>query len=220
MWLLCAKFYEQLTQLFASAVKRLTRQLTLEISMPDKRLPIDTTFIHTYHWQSPETDIHKALDIITSTEAHDPASCPAARRDYSHISYTLAGHPETPAEVLEHLALCITHPKILERIAANSNATKQTLKRLATDGRSEIRQAVAENSKIDQEIIELLVRDEHTDVRYALAENNSLPTEALLVLISDENPYVAHRAERTRTQHRRTSTSEMSTRRPSIRRVV
>ncbi|HEY9791695.1 MAG TPA: hypothetical protein V6D22_14925 [Candidatus Obscuribacterales bacterium] len=188
--------------------------------MPEKRLPIDTSFIHTYNWQSPETDIHKALDIITFTQAHPPATCPAARGDYSHISYTLAGHPETPAEVLEHLALCINHPKILERIATNANATKQTLKRLATDGRSEIRQAVAENSKIDLEIIELLVRDQHTDVRYALAENNNLPAEALLVLSSDENPYVAHRAERTRTLHRRGSTSELPPRRTGIRRVV
>jgi hypothetical protein len=189
--------------------------------MPDQRLPIDTSFIHTYNWQSPETDIDKALDIITSTEAHDSASCPAARGDYSHISYTLAGHPETPAEVLEHLALCTTHPKILERIAANTNAGKQTLKRLAKDGRSEIRQAVAENSKIDREIIELLVRDEHSDVRYALAENSNLPAEVLLVLISDENPYVAHRAERTRKQHHRPGTRrDLPPNQQSIRRAV
>lgn len=166
--------------------------------MPQHHSQPDISFIRQYNWSVPDEDINKALEIVSCDGKHKHEPCPAAREDYQRVSWALAAHPETPPAVLDHISTHSNHLKLLERIAANCNIGRDTLKRLARHQSSEIRQAVAEHHQLDDETVDLLKRDAHTDVRYSLAENHTVPPEILTELSADENPYVAHRAETTR----------------------
>jgi len=160
--------------------------------------PHDISFINQYNWSNSDEDIEKALEIMRCDDMHKHAKCPATRDNYHHVSWALAGHPETPPAVLDHMSTHTNHWKLLERIAANCALGNETLLRLALHPSSEVRQAVAEHHDLDREVIDILKRDDHTDVRYTLAENHTLPPDVLTELTVDDNPYVAHRADMTR----------------------
>jgi hypothetical protein len=161
--------------------------------MQNNQLPYDTSFVHTYNWRSPDRDITIALQIITGCREE----CPASSESNQDVSSVLAANPETPSAVLNHLAVCCKHIRILETIAGNCSTALETLQRLARHEASEVRRAVAENAKLDDKLLDELLSDSHIDVRYTLAENHSLPVEVLKVLCEDDNPYVASRADRT-----------------------
>lgn len=166
-------------------------------------LPYDTSFAYAFNWHEPELDLQKALNLLSLRldEQHDSANCPVSDREYEQIEVILASNPQTPPQMLDHLSLCVECPRILERVAGNPNAMADTLKRLATSSNTDVRYAVADNIvAADLETIQFLVRDGSTDVRFLLAENPNLPDEILEELAMDENPYVAYRAEMTRSR--------------------
>lgn len=63
----------------------------------------------------------------------------------------------------------------------------------------EVRIAIADNgSDLPIDLLRTLLSDNSADVRFAMAENHNLPIEIIDALCDDENPYVAHRANRTK----------------------
>lgn len=170
--------------------------------MPNNQLPYDTSFAYAFQWTRPEEDLKKALEILTALvdDQHDLKNCPAGNPDYHPINKVLASNPSTPAQVLAHIAQCVSCPQVLERIAGHPNTSAETLKLLAASEYYEVRSAVAENSTADIEILYMLAKDEHADVRFAIAENPNVPAAILQELVNDENPYVAYRAQVTLTR--------------------
>ncbi len=170
--------------------------------MPNNQVPYDTSFAYAYKWTEPEQDLDKALLILTIQidEQHDGAGCPAGKEDYWQIESLLASNPNTPSPVLDHISQCSQCPKVLERVAENPNVSLDTLNKLAQSEHTEVRSAVAENLNADTETMSRLVHDPHIDVRFSLAENPNLPMDVLEELCTDENPYVAYRAQVTRTK--------------------
>lgn len=170
--------------------------------MPNNQLPYDTSFAYAFQWNQPEEDLKKALEILTALvdDQHDLKDCPTGKPDYHPINKLLASNPSTPAQVLAHIAQCVSCPQVLERVAGHPNASADTLKFLAASEHYEVRSAVAENSTTDIEVLYMLVKDEHADVRFAIAENPNVPATILQELVNDENPYVAYRAQVTLTR--------------------
>jgi hypothetical protein len=161
----------------------------------------DTSFLHRYFWSRPDEDLPRALRIVNcQSSMHQGDLCPATDSDCQHINTVLAGNPHTPAAVLDHLAFCVENLSILQRVADNPATGIETLKRLACHECPQVRVAVAENGNVDIEILAMLVKDSEVDVRFTLAESHQLPQSILEQLCRDDNPYVAHRALRTRTR--------------------
>jgi hypothetical protein len=158
----------------------------------------NTSFVQTFNWTAGDSDIQKAMEIISAPSEHQGEPCVASSEDYYDVSKTLAAHPDTPANVLDHLSNCIGCPKVLERVASNASVHTDTLKKLANNDSIDVRRAVAENSNLDADTLHKLANDQHIDVRYTLAENPAAPLPVLEQLSSDDNPYVANRAEMTR----------------------
>lgn len=134
--------------------------------------------------------------------------------DVDRIRWTMAVNPNTPPIVLEKL----THvgvPRLLERIAENPRASKDTLDALARHENSDVRAAVAEHLNATEETLWLLATDECPDVRYRLAESYTVPSVILDALTEDSNPYVSYRAQTT-LRRREAKVSDSSTEWPSI----
>lgn len=158
----------------------------------------DTSFAEQFQWSEPDRDLGIVRSILAGH--YEGKACPAEQVENYHVLRLLAGNPVTPAEVLDHLAICVSDVRILERVATNPKSSTKALTMLARHNCNDIRSAVAENSNADIEIITLLAQDGHIDVRYRLAESHDLPGEILESLCEDENPYVANRAQMTRTR--------------------
>ncbi len=109
------------------------------------------------------------------------------------IALCIASDPETPTELLEHLAKT-DNERLLERIAEHPNLSPFLLEILASHPSPGVRAAVAENPNVTDDILMALCNDSHDDVRYSIAENPSMRPEVLANLIEDSNPFVAHRA--------------------------
>lgn len=109
------------------------------------------------------------------------------------LALCIACDPETPGEILEHLART-DNETLLERIAEHPNASPFLLEILASSPSADVRSAVAENPNVPDEILVELCKDDHPDVRYSIAENPGMSLDILSDLAEDNNPYVAHRA--------------------------
>lgn len=168
--------------------------------MQKNQLPYDTSFAYAYKWGEPERDLEKALQILTTIfdAEHAWAGCPAKDQENWQVVQLLACNPDTPTDVLDHIAKCVHSADVLERVAGNPNVSLETLKSLACFPNYQVRAAVAENLNADAETIRILLADACTDVRFCLAENPNLPLEILDELAMDDNPYVAYRAQSTR----------------------
>lgn len=173
----------------------------LEQSMQNNQLPYDTSFAYAFKWTQPE-HLDQALNILNTLvdDLHDCSDCPASKEEYTQIGAILASNPDTPTQVLDHLSKCANCPDVLERVAGNPNVDGSTLKRLAKCKHDMVRSAVAENLDADGDIVQALARDGNVDVRFALAENPNVAPEVLDELCNDENPYVAYRANMTRSR--------------------
>lgn len=166
--------------------------------MQTKKPPFDTSFAKDFHWTKPEHDLQIVMLILGGHTERE--TCPAGAAEHAEIQRLLASNPDTPSAVLDHMTKCVRSPKILERIAANPTTSVEALRWLARHECNDVRSAVAENTNADTETIMALAHDTHTDVRFRLAENHDLPSEILEILCTDENPYVAYRAQMTRTR--------------------
>lgn len=153
--------------------------------------------IRNFNWSTDE-EIRLAGEVINCIAEHSDERCPAGEVEYYRVSALLASNPLTPAAVLDHMSRYLNQPKLLERVAANTNSPSNTLKQLARNKSALVRAAVAEADNLDRETLWLLARDEDLDVRFTLAENYFVPLEILDELAADENPYVAYRAELTK----------------------
>jgi hypothetical protein len=158
---------------------------------------LNTNFINKYNWLD-EEELRLAEALAGCLQEHVSQGCPAESNEYHRVSVLLASNPLTPAQVLDHMSRYLNRTQVLERVAANSNSTVSTLKKLAQHESPHVRSAVAEGHNLDEETVWLLARDEHVDVRYTVAGSYSAPIEVLEELSTDENPYVAQRAQLTR----------------------
>jgi len=109
------------------------------------------------------------------------------------LAFCIASDPNTPAEILEHLART-DNTRLLEKIAEHPNVKPFLLEILASHTSPDVRAAVSENPNVTEDIVATLCQDDHPDVRFRLAENPNLSLDALNELAEDSNPYVAHRA--------------------------
>lgn len=115
----------------------------------------------------------------------------------SYVKWLIANHPDSPATVLDYLAVPEAAAKLLIRVAENPQTSAVTLTRLAGHESNEVRVAVADNRNTPPQVINELIKDADLDVRYSLAENANLDLAVLQELAKDENGYVAARAKRT-----------------------
>jgi hypothetical protein len=109
------------------------------------------------------------------------------------IALCIVSDPETPGELLEHLAKT-DNERLLERIAEHPNLSPFLLEILASHPLPGVRAAVAGNPNVPADVLMSLCNDGHDDVRYSIAENPSMSPEILDYLVEDSNPFVAHRA--------------------------
>jgi len=109
------------------------------------------------------------------------------------IALCIASDPETPGEIIEHLART-DDERLLERIAEHPNVSPFLLEILASHPSHNVRSAVADNPNVPEELLMELCNDRHPDVRYQMADNPCMSTDVLNVLAEDSHPYVAHRA--------------------------
>jgi len=87
---------------------------------------------------------------------------------------------------------------VQQRVAENRNTDSETLDLLAQHHSPDVRSAVAQNTNTPLSTALTLAADVSVDVRYAMAENPWTSIALLEILVEDENPYVQHRARRTR----------------------
>jgi len=109
------------------------------------------------------------------------------------LALCIASDPNTPAEILEHLART-DNTRLLEKIAEHPNVKPFLLEILASHSSPDVRAAVSENPNVPEDIVATLCQDDNPDVRFQLAENPYIGEGALNELADDSNPYVAHRA--------------------------
>lgn len=109
------------------------------------------------------------------------------------LALCIASDPDTPAEILEHLART-DNTLLLEKIAEHPNAKPFLLEILASHSSPDVRAAVSENPNVPEDIVATLSQDEHPDVRFRIAENPKINADLLNELTEDSNPYVAQRA--------------------------
>jgi hypothetical protein len=114
--------------------------------------------------------------------------------DALHIRCIVAANPNTPMDVLAHLAEDSAN-LVRRHVAENPRTSQAVLKRLAYDHEAEVRLAVAENSCTSPELLARL--DSDADVRYGVAENPHMPMNILADLARDDNPYIRFRALKT-----------------------
>lgn len=143
----------------------------------------------------PDSKIQRKGSVTNKNPADMPANY-KSDLDVHHIRRVVAGNPNTPQRVLEHLAQD-NEPAIRRRTAENPHAPVELLLRLASDNHADVRLAVAENPNTPPEILAFLADDEDADVRYGVAENPKMPEIILLRLSEDENPYIRCRALKT-----------------------
>lgn len=88
----------------------------------------------------------------------------------------IAGHPNTPAELLKELSQCLSVP-VRVAVAGNINTPKRVLLRMAYHFDSRVRAQVVANPNTPEEILYNLVygKCEYLFVRLAIAKNKKAP---------------------------------------------